>query len=315
MTRLGLTPYAGVAGPPPRSVPVAALVLTYNEQANIARCLRSLGWAEQVVVVDSGSTDGTIELATAMGAEVVHHPWPGYGAQREFALRLPQLRHPWAYFVDADEWVSDGLAAEVASVLRQPTCDAYAQRRRLVFQGRWIRHCGWYSGSWLVRLMRPDRARFDAAASGERAQVSGLMGRLRHDLVDEDTKGLAAWLHKHVAYAELEAAAELGRPGLAARWAALRRSRAEDTRPLARAVAKDLVYPVLPLRPLAMFVYMYLVRAGFLDGVAGLRFCLYHAWYRMTIQALVAERRRVMGARLPEGSGARSQGMTTREPT
>ncbi len=314
MTRLGLTPYAATAGPPPRSVPVAALVLTYNEQANIVRCLRSLGWAEQVVVVDSGSTDGTVEVAAAEGAEVVHHPWPGYGAQREFALRLPQLRHAWVYFVDADEWVSDSLAAEVADVLQQPHCEAYAQRRRLVFQGRWIRHCGWYSGSWLVRLMRRDRARFGVAASGERAQVSGCVGRLRNDLVDEDAKGLAAWLHKHVGYAELEAAAELGRPTLAARWAAFRRSRAEDTRPLARAVAKDLVYPVLPLRPLVMFGYMYLVRAGFLDGAAGLRFCLYHAWYRMTIQALVAERRRVIRAGLPEGSGTRSQGLTTREP-
>lgn len=293
MTRLGLTPYTPDTGPPPRSVPVSVLVLTYNEAANIVRCLRSVAWAEQVVVVDSGSTDDTVALAVESGAEVVVHAWEGYGAQREFSLRLPQLRHDWAYLVDADEWVSGPLATEIARVLDAPSHAAYAQRFRLVFQGRWIRHCGWYAGSWLVRLLRRDRAWFDPETTGERARVTGSVGRLRNDLVDQDEKGLAFWLHKHVRYAELEARYECEGRRLPwrARWASLRASGSVDTRPLARAIAKDLVYPLLPARPLAMFVYMYVLRLGFLDGLVGLRFCLYHAWYRMTIQVLVAERR------------------------
>jgi glycosyltransferase involved in cell wall biosynthesis len=286
-----LRPYRAGDEPPAGSVPVSAIVLTRDESVNIDRCLGSLGWARQLVVVDSGSTDDTVARAGAAGAEVVVEPWRGYGAQRELALRLPVLRHDWVYFVDADEWVSPELAGELARVLAAPDRDAYAQRFRLVFQGRWIRHCGWYRGAWVTRLMRRSAARFGDEGFGERVRVSGSVGRLRCDLVDEDGKGLAAWLRKHVGYAELEAARRGGSARLGARWRAFRSARAGDTRPLARAVAKDLVLPAVPARPLAMFCYMYLFRLGFLDGPAGLRFCLYHAWFQLTVEALRAEDR------------------------
>ncbi len=290
MTRLELRPYRPGGALPAESVAVSVVVLAKDESVNIDRCLTSLGWARQVLVVDSGSTDDTIRRATAAGAEVVMEPWRGYGAQREFALRLPQLRHDWVYFVDADEWVSDGLATEVTRVLTDPGHDAFAQRFRLVFQGRWIRHCGWYRGSWIVRLVRRSATRFDSTLVGERPQVTGSIGRLRHDLVDEDRKGLASWLRKHVGYAQLEATRRAVDPSPTVRWRQFRTRRRTDTRPLARAVAKDLLFPVVPARPLAIFCYMYLLRAGFLDGRTGLRFCLYHAWFQLTIDALARER-------------------------
>ena len=106
MTRLGLRPYQVGDDPPPGSVPVSVIVLTLNEEPNIRRCLASVGWADQVVVVDAGSVDGTVSAARSLGAEVVEQPWLGFSAQREYALRLPVLRHDWVYFVDADEWVS-----------------------------------------------------------------------------------------------------------------------------------------------------------------------------------------------------------------
>jgi glycosyltransferase involved in cell wall biosynthesis len=291
MGRSGLRPYRPGDQPAAGSVPVAAIVLTRDESVNLDRCLASLGWAAQRVVLDSGSTDGTVAQAKAAGAEVVEEPWRGYGGQRELALRLPGLRHDWVYFVDADEWVSPQLAAELAEVLRAPDHDGYAQRFRLVFQGRWIRHCGWYGGGWIVRLMRRGATRFGQDDFGERVRVTGTVGRLRHDLVDEDRKGLASWLRKHVRYAELEAARRGAALPLAARWRAFRSARATDARPLARAVAKDLVFPAVPARPLALFCYMYLLRLGFLDGRAGLRFCLYHAWFQLTVDALRAEAR------------------------
>ena len=292
----GLRPYRPGDQPAAGSVPVTAIVLTRDESANLDRCLASLGWAAQRVVLDSGSTDGTVAQAKVAGAEVVEEPWRGYGGQRELALRLPGLRHDWVYFVDADEWVSPQLAAELAAVLPAPDHDGYAQRFRLVFQGRWIRHCGWYRGAWITRLVRRPAARFGAAGSGaagfgERVQVTGSVGRLRHDLVDEDRKGLASWLRKHVRYAELEAERRGQALPLAARWRAFRAGRAGDTRPLPRALAKDLVFPAVPVRPLALFCYMYLLRFGFLDGLAGLRFCLYHAWFQLTVDALRAEAR------------------------
>jgi len=291
MTRLGLRPYRPADGPPAGSVPASVVVLTLNEEPNIRRCLASAGWAEQVVVVDSGSTDATVRLAGAAGADVVEQPWLGFAAQREFALRLPLLRHDWVYFLDADEWVSPQLAAEIAERLRAPECAAFAHRLRLVFQGTWIRHCGWYRGSWVVRLVDRRHAKFDGGILGERACVDGPVLRLRNDLVDQDLKGLAAWLHKHVRYAELEAQRRGGLAPLSQRLRGLRDT-SGNSRPLTRTLLKDVVYPSVPAKPAAIFVYMYLIRLGLLDGPAGLRFCFYHAWFQASVAALQAENTR-----------------------
>jgi glycosyltransferase involved in cell wall biosynthesis len=279
-----MRPYAVRDDPAPGSVPVTVVILTKNEEANIGRCLSSVAWAAQVVVVDSGSADATLAIARAQDAEIIEQPWLGYAAQREFAIRHPVVRHDWVYFVDADEWVSAPLAREVAQVLRAPTGAAYTQRFRVIFEGRWIRHCGWYGGSWIVRLMDRRRASFGSSLVGERASVDGPVTRLRHDLVDDDRKGLAAWLHKHVDYAAMEAS-QRGRPLSAAERLRRLRSRS-DSRPLIRAILRDLVFPVVPAKPAALFAYMYLARFGFLDGLPGLRFCFYHAWYESCVAAL-----------------------------
>lgn len=284
MTRLGLRPY-GQEDPPARgSVPASVVILTRDEERNIRFCLASVAWADQVVVVDSGSADQTVPIARSLGADVLEQPWLGFSAQREYALRHELLRHDWVYFVDADEWVSPQLAGEIAGRLRAPTCSAFAQRRRLVFQGTWIRHCGWYRGSWLVRLVDRRYAKFDGSIVGETMCVDGSVERLAHDLVDEDRKGLAAWLRKHVGYAELEAKRRNDRSPLGDR---LRSVRSRDgTRPLARTVLKEVIFPTVPAKPLALFGYMYVLRLGLLDGRAGLRFCAFHAWHEAIVAGL-----------------------------
>jgi glycosyltransferase involved in cell wall biosynthesis len=286
MTRLGLRPYRAGDDPPLHSVPVSAIVLTRDEKVNIARCLASVAWADQVVVVDSGSTDGTVPTARSLGADVVEQPWLGFSGQREFALRLPQLRHDWVYFVDADEWVSPQLATEIAAKLRSPGSAAVAHRLRLVFQGTWIRHCGWYPGSWVVRLVDRRYTKFDGSLVGERVRVDGPVVRLTHDIVDEDRKGLAIWLHKHVRYAELEKDRRGTALPLRERLRRVHYRDQTDTRPVSRIVLKDVVFPSIPV---ALFLYMYLLRLGILDGRAGLRFCFFHAWYEATVRALQAE--------------------------
>ena len=291
MTRLGLRPYHTEDDPPPRSVPLTVVVLTRDEEVNIERCLASVAWAEQVIVIDSGSTDQTVPLVRSLGVDVVEQPWLGFSAQREFALRLPEVRHNWVYFVDADEWVSAALASEIAARLQAPGpgCAAFAHRLRLVFLNTWIRHCGWYAGSWVVRLVDRRYTKYDGSMVGERACVAGPVGRLANDIVDEDRKGLATWLHKHVRYAELEQR-KRGQP--VPFRERLRRFRARDrtsTKPLPRIILKDLVFPVLPARPLALFLYMYVVRLGVLDGRAGLRFCFFHAWCQAAVDGLQAE--------------------------
>jgi glycosyltransferase involved in cell wall biosynthesis len=284
MSRFGLRPYRAGDSPPPGTVPVTVIVLTCNEEINIRQCLESTGWADQIVVVDSGSTDRTMAIAHSLGAEVVEQPWLGFAAQREYALRIPDLRHNWVYFVDADEWVSSELAGEIAARLREPNCAGFAQRFRLVFQGTWIRHCGWYRNSWIVRLVDRRYTRYDDGIVGERAQVTGSIARLANDLVDQDHKGLASWLRKHVAYAELEAQRRDYRAPVLRRARSLRAR--DNTRPLGRAVLKDVIFPSVPAKPAALFIYMYLVRLGLLDGKAGLRFCFFHAWYEASVSAL-----------------------------
>lgn len=287
MSDVGLCPWDGSTGPDPRSVPVTVVVLAQDEERTISRCLGSVGWAEQVLVVDGGSRDATVRLAERAGAELLRHAWPGFGAQREWALRHPAVRHDWVFFVDADEWTSPELATEVAQALSGQAV-AYALRFRLVFQGRWVRHCGWYGGSWLVRLLRRDRVSFPGSSTvGERAVVTGPVGRLCSDIVDEDRKGLAAWLEKHVRYARLEAERRSRRAPQTVRLRGLLQGRREV--PLARRLLKDVVYPAVPAKPLLLFLYMFVLRGGFLDGVVGLRFCLLHAWHEYTVGLLVRE--------------------------
>jgi glycosyltransferase involved in cell wall biosynthesis len=289
VTRLGLRPYQPGDEPPRGSVAVTVVVLTCDEEVNIARCLGSVSWADQVVVVDSGSGDGTVKLARSLGADVVEQPWLGFSGQREFALRLPEVRNDWVYFVDADEWTSPQLAAEIAACTRATDCAAFSHRLRLVFQGTWIRHCGWYSGSWVVRLVDRRHATYDGSLVGERASVDGIVGRLANDIVDEDRKGLATWLHKHVRYAELEQRRRGQTAPLGERVRRFRGRDRGDTRPLSRAVLKDVILPSVPARPAAVFLYMYLIRLGLLDGRSGLRFCFFHAWYQAAVDALAAE--------------------------
>jgi glycosyltransferase involved in cell wall biosynthesis len=287
MTKLGLRPYVLGDQPAPGSVPVSVVVLTQDEELNIRRCIASVAWADQVVVVDSGSTDDTVAVARSLGAEVVEQPWLGFSAQRECALRLHELNHDWVYFVDADQWVSPQLAAEIAACLQAPECAAFAHRFRMVFQGQWIRHCGWYSGSWNVQLMDRRYAKYDGSLVGERVCVDGPTRRLDNDIVDDDLKSLGAWLRKHVRYAELEAGRRGQPTPIPDRVRAVRDR--NDVRPLLRATLKDVVFPSVPAKPVALFFYMYVARLGLFDGLAGLRFCFFHAWFEVTVAALRPE--------------------------
>jgi hypothetical protein len=130
--------------------------------------------------------------------------------------------------------------------------------------------------------------RFGESLIGERAYVDGSIKRLANDLVDEDLKGLVRWLLKHVRYAELEAQ-NRDWPGLTHRLRSM--GSRDGTRPLARAILKEVVFPSIPAKPFALFTYMYVMRLGLLDGLAGLRFCFYHAWYEVTVEALQVEMR------------------------
>lgn len=287
MTVGGLRPWSQAEHPADvTALPVSVVILSRDEEANIARCIAGAAWAEQVVVIDSGSTDQTCEVVRSTSAELVETHWRGFGGQREFALRLEQLRHEWVFFLDADEWVSLDVVEAVRDALSMREANAYWAYTRLVFQGTWIKHCGWYPPARVIRLIRRSKVAYPVdAIFSEHPTVVGRVAPLGADLVDEDLKGLATWLRKHVGYAELETTRRVAQPR--------RRPLPHESR--WRYWLKDQVAPRLPGRPIFQFLYMYILKQGFRDGRAGFSFCVYHAWFQMAVSDLQRERIRETG--------------------
>lgn len=154
---------------------LSAIVITKNEAANIAACLDSVAFCDERIVVDSGSQDDTVKIATAAGAQVVTHAWAGFGPQKNFALSL--ARGDWVLSIDADERVSPALAGEILTAIDGAQADAYEFARLSTFLGRPMRHSGWFP-DYVLRLFRRDRARFSDNLVHERVLCSGRVGRL-----------------------------------------------------------------------------------------------------------------------------------------
>lgn len=154
---------------------LSAIIITRNEAANIAACLGSADFCDERIVVDSGSTDETVMIATAAGATVVHHEWAGFGAQKNAALAL--AHGEWVLSIDADERVPTALAAEIVATVAAPKADGYEIMRLSAFLGRTMRHSGWYP-DYVLRLFRRDCARFTDDLVHERVVCNGRIGRL-----------------------------------------------------------------------------------------------------------------------------------------
>lgn len=205
--------------------PVAAIVLTQDEAAHILPCLRTLQWARETVVVDSGSTDGTPELARTLNARVVHHAWLGWAGQRNFALT--QVSLPWVLFVDADERVPLDLAEEMIACIEQSSTGegtaidegttlesrsggtpvGFWVPRQNVILGRWVRHAGW-SPDYQLRLFRRERGRYDLSRPvHELVQLDGPTAFLDHRLVHHNYASWRQFWTKQRRYAGVEAGA------------------------------------------------------------------------------------------------------------
>jgi glycosyltransferase involved in cell wall biosynthesis len=231
---------------------VTATVITFNEATHIEACLASVAWADEVIVVDSGSTDGTADLARAKGARVLVKDWPGYSNQKNFAAE--QAANDWILSVDADERVTPELAAEIKQVLTtEPVPSGFRIPRVTWHLGRWIRTTDWYPDPQL-RLYDRRRARWKAKSVHESVAADGPVGRLTNDLQHYAYRDIS---HHHLTmdrYTTLSAKemAEAGR----------------------RASVFDLV-----LHPVAAFLRNYILRRGILDGVPGLIISSMNAYY------------------------------------
>jgi glycosyltransferase involved in cell wall biosynthesis len=269
---------------------ISVVILTKNEAVNLPECLRSVAWSDDVVVFDSFSTDATPEIARAHGARLVQHEFVDYGSQREAARRVG-YKHPWVLAVDADERPDAELVAELQAIAGRGADEhaAYRVRRKDHFMGRWIKHCTLYP-SWFLRLYRPEKIVYEPRAVHEYPTVSGRVGELSGHLLHYSfNKGLEDWLQKHVRYARLEAAENLW--SLAAGRRSLDFAGLLSGDPVRRRRAlKELSFR-LPMRPWLRFAYMYGLRGGFLDGVAGYRYCKMLAMYEAMIVLQMQDQR------------------------
>jgi glycosyltransferase involved in cell wall biosynthesis len=266
---------------------ISVLILTFNEEANIGDCIASLPWRSDVCVLDSGSSDRTPAIATEMGGRVVTCPFTNYAEQRNFGLALPG-QYDWIVSLDADERMTPELAHEIEGCIGCAGDDIamFRVRRKDMFMGRWLRRSSGYP-TWFPRVFRRGRVRVEReinevyAADGTAQELEG------HILHFPFNKGLEWWFERHNYYSTMEARVltversssppSLG--GLLARDPSRRRS-----------AIKALAYR-LPARPFLIFIYLYLVRLGFLDGTAGYHYASMRLAYEFMIDAKMAQNR------------------------
>jgi len=234
---------------------LSVVIIALNEEDNLPRCLASVKWADEIVLVDSGSSDRTMEIGRTAGATVVSFGWQGFGAAKKEGVN--RAAGPWILSIDADEEVTPELRSEItAAVAGDDSRVGYFIPRRTRFLGRWIYHCGWYPDP-VLRLFRKDRGDFDEAVVHERVDVEGRVGRLSNDLLHYSYPTLEAYFEKFNRYTTMaaQAAYERGR----------------------RAGAFDIL-----ARPVANFIKQYFLKAGFLDGLEGLLISVFSSCHVMT---------------------------------
>jgi glycosyltransferase involved in cell wall biosynthesis len=232
---------------------ITAIVITFNEEANIARALESLAWADEIIVIDSESRDRTIEIARRFTDRIIVRQWPGYSAQKNFAAE--QASHDWIFSLDADEQVSDELRREIEALKQaaEPAVSGYEMPRLTFYLGRWIRHSGWYP-DWKRRLYDRRRARWVGDYVHEALEVNGATTRLAGDLLHFTVENASAHHLRIDRYTRL--AAEQ-----------------------AYAQGKRASVASIIFSPLLTFIRSYIFKLGFLDGLQGYAIARFAAHY------------------------------------
>jgi hypothetical protein len=236
---------------------LSVAIVTLNEEHNIPRTLASAQWADEIIVVDSGSTDRTVEIARSYSAKVIARPWPGFAAQKNFAIA--QCTSAWVLTLDADEELTPELQQEIrALIATQPPVDAFYLRRRNLFLNRWIKHGGFYPDAKL-RLFRRGTAQFEDRPVHETIAHTGPTATLQGDLIHHAYPTLATYIEHMDRYSTLGAEILITK---------------------GRTSASPLAFLAnIWLIPQLTFQWNYIVRLGFLDGREGLLLHLYHAVY------------------------------------
>jgi glycosyltransferase involved in cell wall biosynthesis len=233
--------------------PISVCIITKNEEANIARCLDSVLWADECIVVDSGSTDRTVEIAEKLGARVLTHPWPGWAAQKNYTL--DQAKNDWVLSLDADEWLEPGAEAIIKKAVQSDEWDAYTLSRRTSFVGRWMLHSGWYPDRQ-IRLFRRSITCFSEVPVHEKVEEPARFTDLSLEILHESFPTLTSYIAKSTAYTSAQAEQQ-----------------------------KDQKFPWIKLfiKPPYRFLRMYIWERGFLDGPQGFFLAALSAWYEFLV--------------------------------
>jgi acetyltransferase-like isoleucine patch superfamily enzyme/glycosyltransferase involved in cell wall biosynthesis len=293
---------------------IDVLIQSHNEELNLPHSLKSVaGWASRIFVVDSGSTDRSLEIAASFNATVVHKPWEGYARQKNWAIRNLPFESDWVLILDADESVSPELKEEIGKIVSRPAAevsvDGYYINRLTIFLGRPIRHCGYFP-AWNLRLFKRGRAIYEEREVHEHMIVDGPTSYLNHLLYHEDCRGLEHFIAKHNRYSTLEAM-EIYRNR--EHWPGIKRFVTD--RVARRRFMKYSLAPKLAMPWLLRFFYMYFIRGGILDRRPGLTLCLLISSYDFFIRAKYIELVRtggvdlsgIEGLSVAEGSNGRAK--------
>jgi len=277
--------------------PISVLIPVKNERANLGACLASVAFCDEIVVVDSDSTDGTREIARQAGAQLVDFSWNGrFPKKKNWALAQVPWKHPWVFIIDADERVTPALAAEMQVAVNQAGHQGFYVNRRFWFLDGWLNHCGYFP-SWNLRLFRHQLGRYerlaDSAGTGsgdnevhEHVQLDGTAGYLQAPMEHHAFPDIATWVEKHNRYSNWEA-----RLQLEAQSAGRTEGAALDPGLAGKRRLRRLAW-AMPFRPALRFFYHYVLRAGFLDGYRGYVFCRLMAWYEFLSATKARELRR-----------------------
>lgn len=259
--------------------PVSVMIFTLNEETHLPSCLAALDWADDVIVVDSFSTDRTEAICGEHGARFFQNRFEGFGTQRNWALDNTQPRHPWILILDADERVTPELGQELKAIAESAPdgVGAYRVRRRFYMWGRWLRHSSLYP-TWVVRFIHRDRVRYMNRGHAETQEVDGDIRDLAHDLIDENLKGIDEWFERQNRYSRKDAEFELERER-----DGLRLGELLSGDPLKRRAALKRLAWRVPARGLIYFLYSYVWRRGFLDGRDGFVFCRMRSLYQTEV--------------------------------
>ena len=258
---------------------ISVIILTHNEETNIGRCLDSVSWSDDILVVDSFSEDRTVEISKRCGARVIQRAFDDFSSQRNFASEQGNLKYEWMLHLDADEIVTPELRAELQGAALGDK-DAYRVSSKLIFCGKFLRHAGlfpWYQ----VRFGRKQALRFKQVGHGQRETLEpSRIGTLKSSLLHLNfSKGLSDWIERHNRYSTAEAQQNVY--GYTDDDVPILDLLSAETDRRRRAAKR--IFRRLPGRPTIRFIYMYLFRGGILDGKIGFTYCRLLAWYEWLI--------------------------------